>query len=108
MPPWSASVIPPMTDRTGRPKSILLAQLITDAGAAGTSRAARKGNPQHFILDELRRVILSGGAPPGTPIPIGEIATLFGVSAIPVRESLKTLVGESLVAHRPNAGYIVA
>jgi DNA-binding GntR family transcriptional regulator len=53
-------------------------------------------------------VILAGGAPPGTPIPVGEVAELFGVSAIPVRESLKTLVGENLVAHRPNAGYVVA
>lgn len=62
----------------------------------------------HGVLDELRRVILSGGAPPGTPIPLAEVAEFFGVSAIPVREALKTLVGENLVAHRPNAGYLVA
>ena len=79
-------------------RSILLSQLITD----------RAGSPQQAILDELRRVILDGGAPPGTPIPVGEVAELFGVSAIPVRESLKTLIGENLVAHRPNAGYVVA
>lgn len=81
-----------------RPRSVLLGQLVAD----------RRGNSQQVILDELRRVILSGGAPPGTPIPVGEVADLFGVSAIPVRESLKTLVGENLVAHRPNAGYVVA
>jgi DNA-binding GntR family transcriptional regulator len=79
-------------------RSILLSQLITD----------RAGSPQQVILDELRRVILDGGAPPGTPIPVGDVAELFGVSAIPVREALKTLVGENLVAHRPNAGYAVA
>jgi DNA-binding GntR family transcriptional regulator len=79
-------------------RSILLSQLIAD----------RAGSSQQAILDELRRVILDGGAPPGTPIPVGEVADLFGVSAIPVRESLKTLVGENLVAHRPNAGYVVA
>jgi len=79
-------------------RSLLLSQLITD----------RTGSPQQVILDELRRVILDGGAPPGTPIPVGDVAELFGVSAIPVRESLKTLVGENLVAHRPNAGYVVA
>jgi DNA-binding GntR family transcriptional regulator len=87
-----------VTERTGRPRSILLSQLITD----------RRGPSQQTILDELRRVILSGGAPPGTTIPVGEVAEHFGVSAIPVRESLKTLVGENLVAHRPNAGYVVA
>jgi DNA-binding GntR family transcriptional regulator len=68
----------------------------------------RAGSPQQAILDELRRVILEGGAAPGTPIPLGEVAELFGVSPIPVREALKTLVGENLVAHRPNAGYVVA
>jgi DNA-binding GntR family transcriptional regulator len=63
---------------------------------------------QQGVLEELRRVILAGGAPPGTPIPLSEVAEHFGVSAIPVREALKTLVGEKLVTHRPNAGYVVA
>ena len=93
--------------RTGRPRSVLLAQLIADRAVDG-AQPDRRGNSQQVILDELRRVILAGGAPPGTPIPVGEIADLFGVSAIPVRESLKTLIGENLVAHRPNAGYQVA
>lgn len=65
-------------------------------------------SPQQMLPDELRRVILSGDAPPGTPIPLAEVADLFGVSPIPVREALKTLVGEGLVTHRPNAGYEVA
>jgi DNA-binding GntR family transcriptional regulator len=81
-----------------RARSALLAHLVVDRG----------GSTQQVILDELRRVILAGGAAPGTPIPVGEVADLFGVSAIPVRESLKTLIGENLVAHRPNAGYVVA
>jgi len=62
----------------------------------------------HTIVDELRRVILDGAVPPGTPIPVGDIAEMFGVSAIPVRESLKTLSGEGLVQHQPNVGYAVA
>jgi DNA-binding GntR family transcriptional regulator len=74
----------------------------------GQLAATRTGSSQQAILDEIRRVILDGGAPPGTPIPVGEVADLFGVSAIPVREALKTLVGENLVSHRPNAGYVVA
>jgi DNA-binding GntR family transcriptional regulator len=68
----------------------------------------RTGTSQQTILDELRRVILDGAVPPGSAIPVSEIAEMFGVSPIPVRESLKTLKGEGLVQHRPNGGYTVA
>ena len=68
----------------------------------------RDGTSQQTIVDELRRVILDGGVPPGTPIPVGDVAQLFGVSPIPVRESLKTLSAEGLVQHQPNVGYAVA
>src|SRR6478672_11865183 len=70
--------------------------------------SSRPGRPQEAILDEMRRAILSGEVPPGTPIPVDEAAELFGVSRIPVRESLKTLIGEGLVDHRPRSGYTVA
>lgn len=81
-----------------RRRSVLLALLsITEPGGK-----------QPSILDELRRVILSGDAPPNTAIPVNEVADVFGVSRIPVRESLKTLIGEGLVDHRPNLGYTVA
>ncbi len=65
------------------------------------------GRPQ-VILGELRRVILDGAVPPTTVIPLREVAVLFGVSHIPVREALKTLIGEGLVTHRPQRGYQVA
>ena len=81
-----------------RIRSALIAKLTSDG--AGQSQAA--------ILDELRRTLLDGEVPPGTPIPVDEVASVFGVSRIPVRESLKTLIGEGLVEHRPNLGYTVA
>ena len=81
-----------------RRRSVLIARL------AGEHR----DSSQAAILAELRRCLLDGGVPPGTPIPLDEVATVFGVSVIPVRESLKTLVGEGLVEHRPNLGYTVA
>jgi len=68
----------------------------------------RAGDSRSSVVDELRRVILDGAVPPGTPIPVGEVADMFGVSHIPVRESLKTLTAEGLVQHRPNAGFTVA
>jgi DNA-binding GntR family transcriptional regulator len=64
--------------------------------------------PQAAILHELRRCLLGGEVPPGSPIPLDEVAEVFGVSRIPVREALKTLIGEGLVEHRTNLGYTVA
>ncbi|MET8876834.1 GntR family transcriptional regulator [Nocardia sp. NPDC004604] len=80
-----------------RRRSALLARLVVD----------EPGRPQ-VILGELRRVILDGAAPPCTVIPLREVAELFGVSHIPVREALKTLIGEGLVTHQPHGGYAVA
>lgn len=68
----------------------------------------RSDNTRANVLEELRRLILSGGAPPGAQIPPGEVADAFQVSPIPVREALKTLVGEGLVVHQRNAGYRVS
>ncbi|MDT5018753.1 MAG: hypothetical protein QOD39_4913 [Mycobacterium sp.] len=81
-----------------RRHSALIARLVVDS----------PGRPQQAILDELRRVVLDGAVAPGTPIPLAEVADLFGVSQIPVREALKTLIGEGLVTHRSNFGYTVA
>lgn len=80
--------------------SVLVARL--------TSRHPGQPTNQQEILSELRRVILAGDAPPGTPIPLDQVATFFVVSLIPVRESLKTLIGEGLVDHEPRGGYRVA
>ena len=59
------------------------------------------------VLSELRRVIASGRVPPGSPIPLDDVAGFFGVSLIPVREALKTLLGEGLLEHQPRLGYTV-
>ena len=59
------------------------------------------------VLAELRRVIASGQVPPGSAIPLDDVAAFFGVSLIPVREALKTLLGEGLLDHQPRLGYRV-
>ncbi|MCF7550417.1 GntR family transcriptional regulator [Pseudonocardia sp. WMMC193] len=84
------------TYRPSRPPSVFARRL-------GRARSGTEG-----VLDELRGVILSGEAAPGVPIPLDEIAQALGVSQIPVREALKTLIGEGLVDHRPRGGYTVA
>lgn len=72
------------------------------------SGGARGGVDRGSVIDELRRVILAGDAPPGSPIPVAAVAAVLQVSPIPVREALHVLVGERLVDHRPNSGYRVA
>lgn len=66
------------------------------------------GPTQEAIVAELRRVLVEGGAPPGSELPLDDIALVFGVSRVPVREALKTLQGERLVEHLPRQGYAVA
>jgi DNA-binding GntR family transcriptional regulator len=75
-----------------------------------TSRLVRTGDAseQPRVEADLRHAILTGDEPPGTPIPVDAVAAFFGVSHIPVREALKTLLGEGLVEHRPHVGYSVA
>ena len=51
----------------------------------------RDAPTQVAVLAELRRVILAGDAPPGTVIPLDDVAAVLGMSVIPVRESLKIL-----------------
>jgi DNA-binding GntR family transcriptional regulator len=70
-----------------------------------TREDAYVSGPQ--VLAELRRVIASGQVPPGSPIPLDDVAAFFGVSLIPVREALKTLLGEGLLEHQPRLGYTV-
>ncbi|BCJ45520.1 GntR family transcriptional regulator [Actinoplanes ianthinogenes] len=81
-----------------RRRSALLARL-ADRPAGSTPSA---------IVDELRVIILHGQVPPGSAIPVDAVAAAFGVSRIPVREALMTLIGEGLVDHRTNGGYRVA
>lgn len=88
-----------------RPRRRLPDDVAAFVAELGGSR--RAGAPE-AVLGELRRVILAGDAPPGLAIPAEEVAALFEVSVIPVREALKTLVGEGLVEHRRRGGYTVA
>ena len=62
---------------------------------------------QTRVVEDLRRAILSGDQPPGTVIPVDEVSAHLGVSPIPVREALMTLIGEGLVERRPHVGYRV-
>jgi DNA-binding GntR family transcriptional regulator len=72
------------------------------------STPKRPPTAQEFVLAELRRSILTGEMPPGTPVRQDALAERLGVSRVPLREALRTLEGEGQVIYRPHRGYHVA
>jgi DNA-binding GntR family transcriptional regulator len=62
---------------------------------------------QDAVLASLRDRLLDGTFPPGSQLNIREVAALFGVSAVPVREAIKTLQSEGRLVHERDRGYTV-
>jgi DNA-binding GntR family transcriptional regulator len=60
------------------------------------------------IEETLRNAILDGRLPAGTALRQQELATLFGVSRMPVREALRQLEAQSLLRVEMHKGGIVA
>jgi len=60
------------------------------------------------VQRDLRNAIVSGQLPPGSKLPIAETATRLGVSSIPLREALRALEAEGLVAMLSHRGAAVA
>jgi DNA-binding GntR family transcriptional regulator len=69
---------------------------------------SRPPTVQQFVLEELRRALVTGELKPGQPIRQEAIAENLGVSRVPLREALKILEGEGQVVHQPHRGYLVA
>jgi DNA-binding GntR family transcriptional regulator len=61
-----------------------------------------------YAAEDVRERILSGDLAAGERILLDEIAEDLGISPIPLREALRTLAGEGLVAPLPRRGYTVA
>jgi DNA-binding GntR family transcriptional regulator len=59
-------------------------------------------------LARLRDAIVSGVLVPSAPIVIDDLAAVFGLSSMPVREAVKRLVGEGLVEELPRRAHRVA
>ncbi|NBA97840.1 GntR family transcriptional regulator [Pseudomonas sp. R5(2019)] len=60
------------------------------------------------IEEKLRNAILDGRLPSGMALRQQELATLFGVSRMPVREALRQLEAQSLLEVVPHKGALVA
>jgi len=77
----------------------LSAAVIPNLGATPTA--------SDVIAKHIREAIISGALEEGEPIRQDEIARLFNVSKIPVREALKRLEAEGLVLFQRNRGAVV-
>jgi len=60
------------------------------------------------IEEKLRAAILDGRLPAGVALRQQELATLFGVSRMPVREALRQLEAQSLLRVETHKGAVVA
>jgi DNA-binding GntR family transcriptional regulator len=60
-----------------------------------------------YVLEEIKRRILTGKLTPGQALVETELAAQFGVSKTPVREALKTLAGTGLVVMSQYKGVTV-
>ncbi len=70
------------------------------------SVVARSMHPDQ-IVELLRRAVRERVILPGQSLNQDELASRFGVSRIPLREALRTLVGEGLVVMRPGVGAVI-
>jgi DNA-binding GntR family transcriptional regulator len=60
------------------------------------------------VTDRLRRAILTGEIPPGSPVHMRNFQARFDVSHIPIREALQRLEAEGLIQKQPRRRAMVA
>lgn len=70
-------------------------------------RAKTPGTVTDFAARELRNRIVLGKLPPGTKVPVYELAAELEVSRVPLREAVRQLEAESLVDNLPRRGTVV-
>ena len=71
---------------------------------ASPSSLIQHRNVHEVVLDGIRDMILKGQLRPGDRLRQDDLATTFGVSAIPIREALRQLQAEGLVTFYPRRG----
>lgn len=59
-----------------------------------------------WAIEEVRRRILVGELPPGERLPLDELARSLGISRVPLREAVRSLEAEGLVAATPRRGVV--
>ncbi|MDI9369358.1 MAG: GntR family transcriptional regulator [Synergistaceae bacterium] len=71
------------------------------------ARSAGDASAPHYIAGVLREAIYRGLLPEGKPLHQAQLALRLGVSPIPLREALRLLETEGLIAFRGHRGAVV-
>ena len=71
------------------------------------SEGATRGRRSAVVTQQVRDMITDGELAPGTRINERVLVERLNISRTPLREALKILEGEGLIAIRPNAGATV-
>lgn len=73
-----------------------------------SAKLYRNERPLRYIIEEqIRNSIYDGTLPPGTKLVERDLARLYSVSRLPVREALRILYNEGLTEHLPTRGTVV-
>jgi DNA-binding GntR family transcriptional regulator len=78
---------------------------IDDAAAAVTPISRRTLHDE--LVGRVRDMIIEGRLPPGSRVHEGQLGQMLGISRTPLREALKFLASEGLVALVPGKGALV-
>jgi DNA-binding GntR family transcriptional regulator len=78
------------------------------AGVDSSSSVIHFGQVQEAVVDRIRDMIVGGQLKPGDRLRQDELAETLGVSTMPIREALRQLQAEGLVAFQPRRGAAVA
>jgi DNA-binding GntR family transcriptional regulator len=73
-----------------------------------TATFERPPTATEAVITELRRLLVTGGLAPGSPVRQEALAERLGVSRVPLREALKVLEGEGQVQYHRHRGYVVS
>jgi len=70
----------------------------------GIVRAENRATLTDSVTSQLRDLIIAGDLPPGTQLRLQSLAMRLGVSVMPIREALRVLEAERLIAAPPHRG----